>query len=110
MGFLHPVALYIYYTVLSCVGLTLLKHSFNTAHYLGVGLGAILYAASFGVWLLILSKIALSSAYPIAIGATLLFSSLLAVIFLGETFSLLKIMGVILIFVGICLVASQSVA
>ena len=70
-----------------------------------VGLGASLYALSFALWLLILSRIDLTIAYPVAVAMTMLLTACGAVLFLGETMTLLKTTGMLLVCIGVvCLV------
>ena len=57
-----------------------------------LALGCGLYIASFGLWLKVLSRLPLSTAYPIAIGLTLAFSTAGATMLLGERLPMLKIL------------------
>jgi multidrug transporter EmrE-like cation transporter len=69
-----------------------------------VATGAGLYALSFCLWLVILSRIELSVAYPIYIAATMLLTALGAALFLGESLTVLKTIGMIFVCAGvICL-------
>lgn len=103
------------YTVGSVSGLVLLKsHLAAAARVLSgevqwpaiglAGLGAFLYVFSFLVWLLILMRMELSLAYPVAIGLTLVLSTILSGVVLHEQLSALRITGVVLIFLGILIV------
>ena len=104
------------YTIASVAGLMLIKASLGPAYSLwGAGryfnwstllasIGALLYIASFVVWLSILVHYELSFAYPTAIGLTLAFSTLGAGLLLGETLSLVRITGIVAIFAGILLI------
>jgi multidrug transporter EmrE-like cation transporter len=47
----------------------------------------------------------LSIAYPIAIGLTLVFSTLASWLVLSETISVLRLLGMLLIFIGIVVIA-----
>ena len=110
------IALFAAYTVASVVGLLLIKHALPLVHIdwqLGVSidapmlllaLGACLYVSSFAVWLIILARHELSSAYPTAIGLTLAFSTLGAAVLLNESLNALRLLGIGLIFLGILLV------
>ncbi|WP_018701284.1 EamA family transporter [Amorphus coralli] len=110
------LALFLGYTLGSVCGLVLLKTHLGlardalngTLHWgplFFVGLGAALYICGFLLWLGILSRMELSIAYPIAIGLTLVFSSLASWFLLSEPISLVRIMGTLLIFVGIVVIA-----
>jgi multidrug transporter EmrE-like cation transporter len=106
------VVLFIAYVTTSSVALLLLKGSLGRIEKAGetllaltpdtlllaAGLG--LYIASFLMWIRILARMPLSTAYPIAIGLTLAFSTTGAAILLGERLGVLKIAGILLIFVG----------
>jgi len=113
---LTDIGLFAAYTVASVVGLLLLKHSlplvrmdwqtglsFNAA-LVWLAFGACLYISSFAVWVIILARHELSSAYPTAIGLTLVFSSLGAALLLNESLTAARIVGIGLIFLGILLV------
>ncbi|HTH28546.1 MAG TPA: EamA family transporter [Sphingobium sp.] len=69
-----------------------------------VVVGLALYFLSAVVWLFVLSRIELSTAYPfVALG--FVFTALLARIFIGESFTPAKIIGTILIIAGVLIVA-----
>ena len=66
-----------------------------------VAAGAGLYIASFGIWMVIVARMSLTVAYPIAIGAALVLLTLGARVFLGESITPMKIFGALLVFAGI---------
>lgn len=113
---LPDVLLYAAYTVTSVCGLILIKLYLPSAiqafqdsgifrrEIIATGAGAALYITSFLVWLVILSRIQLSIAYPIAIGLTLVFSTIAAAILLGEQLNLYRLVGIAVVFVGILLI------
>lgn len=71
-----------------------------------VASGGLLYMLSFGLWMVILSRIELTVAYPVYVAATMLLTACGAVFFLGESMTALKVMGMVLVCAGItCLVA-----
>jgi multidrug transporter EmrE-like cation transporter len=110
------IVLFAGYTIGSVVSLILIKQWLApalagwrtgvgmTAPSLWVALGICLYVLSFLTWMVILARNELSLAYPIAIGLTLAFSGVAAVIFLGEAVSITRIAGMLLILVGIAFV------
>jgi multidrug transporter EmrE-like cation transporter len=110
------VILFCLYTAASVAGLIIIKaglapaqvawqaRSFLVAPTFIVGMGSVLYIASFLIWLVILGRNDLSVAYPIAIGLTLAFSTLAASIVIGEMISPARSLGVLVIFFGIWLV------
>ncbi len=111
-------ALFALYTTASVLGLIIIK-SWLLAAKLSVmsgglfakpvfmaALGAGLYILSFTVWLVILTRNELSSAYPTAIGLTLVFTTLAAWLILGEALSLARCVGIVVVFVGIWLVTA----
>ena len=106
------VVLFIAYVTTSSTALLMLKRSLGRIEKTGgaflaftpdtlllaVGLG--LYIASFLMWIRILARMPLSTAYPISIGLTLAFSTTGAAMLLGERLGALKIAGILLIFLG----------
>jgi multidrug transporter EmrE-like cation transporter len=106
-------ALFAAYTIASVTGLILLKSNMVAAKGLVVRMdwlaapvafalaGAVLYIGSFAVWLVILGRNELSVAYPIAIGLTLVFSTVTASVLLGESLTLGRIVGITMVFLGI---------
>jgi multidrug transporter EmrE-like cation transporter len=71
-------------------------------------LGVILYGLSFALWLVILSKINVSIAYPFTIGLTLAFTLVGAHIFLRESLSPQGVLGVAMIIIGVILGGSKA--
>lgn len=114
------VILYIGYTLTSVAGLVFIKSAFpaflaaRTAgnfpwlEAMQLSIGAALYIGSFGLWMVILSQNPLSTAYPIAIGLTLCFSTIVAVFFLKETVGIAKLAGILFVFLGIYLISRES--
>jgi multidrug transporter EmrE-like cation transporter len=108
------------YVVLGVVGLVLLRANLASAATLVrageltrapvllAGLGALSYATSFVLWLVVLAKVPLSVAYPIAVGVTIAVSTLLAWLLLREPISLRMLIGIALIVVGVTLVSRGS--
>ncbi|MCP1831719.1 multidrug transporter EmrE-like cation transporter [Bradyrhizobium sp. USDA 4532] len=106
-------ALFAAYTIASVTGLILLKLNLVVAKELVIRMnwlaapvafalaGAVLYIGSFAVWLVILGRHELSFAYPIAIGLTLVFSTMTASTLLGELLTLGRIIGIAMVFLGI---------
>ena len=104
------------YLICSTSGLMLLKNSVtglefsNAAVYFKLLLnykfitGFLLYAASFMVWIIMLSKRDLIYIYPIVIGLSYLFIMLTAAIFLKEHLTAGKIFGASLIICGIFII------
>jgi len=104
------------YTMASVVGLLLIKSWMPLARaslaegvvyglpIVLVVFGAALYVVSFLIWILILAHHDLSFAYPVAIGLTLVFSSLAASLLLNEAVPLARLFGMIMIFLGVVLV------
>ncbi|MDN4620694.1 EamA family transporter [Paenibacillus sp. PsM32] len=69
-----------------------------------IWLGLILYGLSFLLYLGVLSKTELSKAAPITQSLTILLIVLFSVLFLGEPLSIGKVLGIILIFIGVFLI------
>ena len=109
--------LFAVYTVLSVGGMLLVKHAAPMLKLAWqqqqarlwpgamVAGGAGMYAVSFMVWMVILARAPLSTAYPIAMGLTLSVSTLCAVLLLREHLSAAGLAGIVLIFAGVALVA-----
>ena len=104
--------LFLGYTIGSVTGLILLKRHLGPAmasvngaidvqEWLLVAGGSGLYFGAFGLWLLILSRMELSVAYPIAVSLTLVFTAIGGSMLLGEVLSPLRILGLVLVFLGI---------
>ena len=68
--------------------------------------GVTLYVLSFAVWIVIMSKSSLSFAYPIAIGLSVIGTFVGAILILGESTSVAKLVGAALIIAGIALVTN----
>ncbi len=113
------IVLFTVYTVASVVSLLLIKSWLPAAlarwsagtvvsgPALWVSLGALLYVTSFLVWMSILARNDLSQAYPIAIGLTLLFSTIAARMILQEDISTFRIVGMVTIVAGIAIVVKS---
>lgn len=68
--------------------------------------GMIIYVGSVGTWLMVLSRVPVSVAYPISSVAYIL-SAIASYYLLGEDLSLMRIMGIMTILIGVCVVASS---
>jgi multidrug transporter EmrE-like cation transporter len=100
------------YAGASSTGLLLLKGSLTRIRATGgymlafsgdtvlLAIGLLLYILSFGLWLGVLARMPLSTAFPLAIGLTLALTTTGASLLLGERLGLLKLAGVLLIFAG----------
>jgi multidrug transporter EmrE-like cation transporter len=107
------------YVVASTTGLLLLKGSVNRIAATGgpmlalsgdavlLAAGLMLYVLSFCLWVGVLARMPLSTAFPLAIGLTLAFTTTGAALFFGERLGLLKLAGLLLIFAG-CAAVSLS--
>lgn len=70
--------------------------------------GAGLYVFSFLLWMVILTREPLTVVYPIAVGVTMLFSTVLAVVVLREHVSWTMGLGALLVLAGITLLARAA--
>lgn len=106
------VVLFAGYTIGSVAGLMLLKQNLAVAFesingdldvraWLSVAGGAALYICGFALWLIILTRMDLSVAYPIVVSVTLVFTSIGSWLWLGEDITPLRIAGLVLVFLGI---------
>jgi multidrug transporter EmrE-like cation transporter len=111
-AFAVDTALFAAYVATSSFGLLLLKLSLSriraadgamlalSPDTLLLAAGFALYVVSFGLWIRILARLPLSTAYPVAIGLTMAFSTTGAVLLLGERLGALKLAGMLLVFAG----------
>lgn len=67
-------------------------------------LGASLYALSFLIWMVILSRNELSMVYPLMIGLTLVATTAASWVLLKEPLGALRLTGIAVIFLGVVLV------
>jgi undecaprenyl phosphate-alpha-L-ara4N flippase subunit ArnE len=88
------------YAIISTTGLVLLKQSAA-----GVNLpflsGVFFYGSGFLLWLVILKRFPLSTAFPVAASSLIITTFLAGVFFLKESVSWMNILGVFLILCGI---------
>ena len=64
-----------------------------------------LYAACFGLYLLVLAKADVSQIFPATIGVNILFVGLVAIVMLGESMTLSRVAGMLSIVIGVYLVS-----
>lgn len=69
--------------------------------------GITIYVFSLGAWLLTLSRVAVSVAYPMT-SLGYIFTALVGFYHLNEPLSLLKILGIVIIMIGVFLVTRSS--
>lgn len=65
------------------------------------------FIASF-FWMAAMTKFDVSHAYPIIVGGLAILTSVLAILFLKESFNILKIVGLLLIVIGVYLLSKGS--
>ncbi len=68
--------------------------------------GALAYASSFALWLVVLAHVPLSVAYPVAVGATVALSSVVAWAVLGEVMTGQLVLGICIVFTGVVVVST----
>lgn len=100
--FAHALLL-VGYLVTSASGLLLLKAAGPVLSPRLVA-GAGLYSVGFVIWYVILQKMPLSVAFPLAAGGLIIATQLCGVMFLNETFSYLQLFGAGLILAGIAII------
>lgn len=83
---------------------TLLQYSFNVFTNPYIVAGLIGYLLSTLLWLYVLSRLPLSTAYPF-VGLSIVFTSMFGVYYLNEPNSIAKVAGVLLVATGVVLVA-----
>ena len=110
------VVIFAAFTACTSSGLLLFKYgwpgfqeAYASGHWLTrssmlVVVGATLYAISFLLWLLIVSRLDLTVAYPVAIGLSLVAITAGAAFLLGEPLTITRVSGAALILAGIALI------
>jgi drug/metabolite transporter (DMT)-like permease len=110
------IVLYALYTLTSVAGLAMVKSwlpGVLSARATGdvawnslvlVGMGMLLYITSFVIWMVILSRNQLSTSYPVAIGLTLVFTTIVSALLLHETITAPQLLGIGLVIAGIALI------
>lgn len=100
-------------SIISVLGLLLMKASITDARdafsnslyvhqsYFKVFFGFKLYLISFLLWLVILSRVNLSVAYPFSVAVTLFFTVLASIFLLKESLALVQFFGLTLILIGV---------
>lgn len=78
---------------------------FVTHAYLLIGLA--LFACNVLVYILALKQLPLSTAYPLMVALSFIVVSALSITFLNEQYTFLKLIGFLLIIVGVALVAHR---
>ena len=98
------------YVLSSSAGVLLLRHSLAGASLAGAAgspllwVGGVMYALSFGLWLLALRSHQVSVVYPLFVGASLIGVAIGGGLFLGETIGLLRATGILVVILGLGLV------
>jgi len=95
------------YALVSAYGLYRLKVSPEVLSA-GFLLGAACYAASFGIWVLILRSYPLSLAFPAAAGAAIIATQFIGLYLLSEPFSLRAMTGTAFVALGVLLIYSRA--
>ena len=108
------IAILVAYVCSSTTGLVLMRHelrrpdvtvlSLDSLTNWRLVLAVLLYAASFGFWLLALERYPLTTAYPVFIGVSYTTVTLCAILLLHEHMSVVRGLGVVLIGLGLLLV------
>jgi multidrug transporter EmrE-like cation transporter len=106
---LHAL-LYLAYAALNTAAMAAARSAMRSydvaAHVAAVGwlsAGGFIYLVVLGVLLLLLRDGAASTVFPIAIGCTVVVTNLVGARLYGETFSLRKLIGLLLILAGVAL-------
>lgn len=97
-------ALLVAYVLVSVIGLHLLKTSAGTILSVPFVLGLGCYGAGFSLWYLMLTKLPLSTAFPLAAGGLIVGTQVVGHTMLGEALGPRHVLGVLLIAVGIAVV------
>jgi quaternary ammonium compound-resistance protein SugE len=105
------IGLYLASALLTAAGLTWIKHDLAVLH--GTGLLAVgwsdlvmlaaasaVYLSGMLIWLTVLGRQPMSTAYPIGIGLSLVATTLCAILVLGEPVGVLRLLGIAAILAG----------
>jgi multidrug transporter EmrE-like cation transporter len=98
------LALLAAYVLISVIGLHLLKTSAGTILSVPFILGLGCYGTGFAIWYLVLTKLPLSVAFPLAAGALIVGTQLVGHLLLGEALGARHAFGVLLIVIGLAVV------
>lgn len=101
------IGLIILFVALHAFGLFKLKAS-NGQIGVDFGLGFVCYGAGFLIWYVILTRLPLSIAFPVAAGSLIVATQLVGRFLLDEQLHLVNFSGVGLILVGIVLIFSRA--
>lgn len=97
------------YVAISAFGLYKLKQSPDVLSK-GFAIGFACYASGFLLWILILRRLPLSVAFPVAAGSLVLATQMLGWWFLGESFDARQLTGVVLVVLGVSLIYLRTAA
>jgi multidrug transporter EmrE-like cation transporter len=94
----------------SGVGITLLKIGVtgDRIHILALLLGVVIYGVGIVLGIVLLSVYPLSLAYPVVVGLSLTVLAAISTVYLGEPISGLRLLGTVLVVVGIALLVGRS--
>jgi multidrug transporter EmrE-like cation transporter len=106
---LAAVSVIIIYTVLSVIGLALLKQA-PEIRSLKFLTGAIFYGSGFLIWILFILRLTpLSIGFPIAAGALILGTQVVGYLMFRESITFIHGLGIMFIIIGITLVSWEVV-
>jgi multidrug transporter EmrE-like cation transporter len=97
------IALLLVYVFTSTAGLVLMKKAMAVQGYLSLlfASGLTLYLAGFGLWMLLLHRMPLSVAFPVASGALIVATQAAGILYLGEKMQPMHAAGAGLILLGL---------
>jgi multidrug transporter EmrE-like cation transporter len=94
----------------SAVGIVLIKNGLKpeALHIAPLLAGLVIYAAGIILGMLLIGRYALSVAYPIVVGLSLVILAAISFVALGEVLTPLKVAGTLLIMLGVVLLVKPS--
>lgn len=101
--YLVDIAVFIVYVLSSGFGLGKMKQAPSILSNDFV-IGFFFYGAGFILWLVLLRRLPLSVAFPLAAGGLIVFVQFVGMVYLGESMSVMKLIGVSAIVIGIALI------
>jgi multidrug transporter EmrE-like cation transporter len=97
-------------SVCSALGIVMLKRGLEggVVHIVPLAAGILIYGLGIVLGMLLVGRYALSVAYPIVVGLSLVFLAAASALALGETLSPLKLAGTALIVLGVVLLTRPA--
>lgn len=93
---------------LSLTGSHMLQAAFSSFKNWYIFGGFVVYGLSFAISLIAISRLPISYFYPLSVSVSYLFVTIASYYFLGESISLMKALGLVIIITGVYIVATSQ--